>query len=177
MILLESVTLGAALPRFNQRYYADLPFLSSFLAALWWMCCYWMMYVYRLRRITAVLKSYSFPSHITGKCLYAEIIQGFQVCLSISPSVTYDKCLFVKNSKLCSQTFLYKAVWMSAITTFESASGKWFTYSFYFSLRLAAVVLHCHQNHCYGGQTCRHFSFRVTDIVIPSKSLPSQHDL
>ena len=51
----------AAFPRFNQRYYANLPFLSSFLAILWWMCCCRMMYVYRLAGITAVLKSYSLP--------------------------------------------------------------------------------------------------------------------
>ncbi len=107
----------AAFPRFNQRYYANLPFLSSFLAILWWMCCYRMMYVYRLPGITAVLKSYSFPSH-HRKCLSAKIIQGFQVCLSISPSTTHDKCAFAKKeeeekkkrnkkriSKLCFQTF------------------------------------------------------------------------
>lgn len=51
----------AALWRFNQRYYPNLPFLGSLLPVLWWMCCYPMMYVYRLPRITAVLKNYSFP--------------------------------------------------------------------------------------------------------------------
>lgn len=86
----------AAFLRFNQRYYANLPFLSFFLAILWWMCCYRMMYVYRLPGITAVLKSYSFPSQ-HRKCLCAKIIQGFQVCLSISLSTTHDKCAFVKK--------------------------------------------------------------------------------
>lgn len=111
----------AAFPRFNQRYYANLSFLSSFLAILWWMCCYRMMYVYRLLGITAVLKSYSFLSH-HRKCLYAKIIQGFQVCLSISLSTTHDKCAFVKKeeeerSKNTLLNFvsrlLDKAVWMS----------------------------------------------------------------
>lgn len=133
----------AAFPRFNQRYYANLPFLSSFLAILWWMCCYRMMYVYRLLGITAVLKSYSFLSH-RRKCLCAKIIQGFQVCLSISPSTTHDKCAFVKKetnkkkrNKNASLNFVSrlfdKAVWMSVLTT-ESGSQwkKRFTYYVFF---------------------------------------------
>lgn len=147
MILLENVTFVPLSLRFNQRYYPGLPSLSSFLAVLWWMCCYRMMYVYRLRRITAVLKSYSFASH-HRKCLYAKIIQGFQVCLSISQSTTHDKCAVVRKGKKKKSTNFVSRLFLTRLSEWQSSprsltvSGKMIHALLFFPLRflrLAAV--------------------------------------
>ena len=151
MILLENVTFVPLSLRFNQRYYTDLPSLSSFLAVLWWMCCYRMMYVYRLWRITAVLKSYSFASH-HRKCLCEKISQGFQVCLSISLSTTHDKCAAVrkgkKGKKKNKSTNFVSRLFLTRLSEWQSSprsltvSGKMIHVSLFPLLFLRLVALH-----------------------------------